>query len=252
MSALALLLASLVGLSLGLLGGGGSVLMVPILVYVAKMPAKEAIALSLPIVGLASVVGALRHWRAGNVDMRTALIFAGPAMIAAFGAAQLARFVTGSLQLSLLALVMLAAAISMLRSAMSDGPEGRERRLSSRWLPVVAIGVGGLTGLVGVGGGFLIVPALVLIAGVPMRLAVGTSLVVIAINAFAGFAGSLGEIDLPWTYGSAFAAITVAGIFGGTALSSRVPPPLLKQAFAVLLLFVSTLMLYQNRASLLH
>lgn len=252
MSVLALMLATLVGLSLGLLGGGGSVLMVPILVYVAKIPAREAIVLSLPIVGIASVVGAIRHWRSGNVDVRTALIFAAPAMVAAFAAARLAKLMSAPMQLTLLAIVMLAAATSMLRFAVSASSETGERRLSSRWLPVVALGVGSLTGLVGVGGGFLIVPALVLIAGIPMRLAVGTSLLVIAINALAGFAGSLGSVELPWAYGSMFAAITVAGIFAGTALSSRVSPAQLKKGFALLLIFVSTLMLYQNRATFIQ
>jgi uncharacterized membrane protein YfcA len=244
-------LAALIGLSLGLMGGGGSILTVPIFVYVLGFDPKLAIAMSLPVVGITSLVGALGHWRAGNVRLRTALLFGAIAMVGAFAGARLAVFVSGVFQLSLLAVVMLAAAISMFRSARRSGTaasaETDERPMSLPLLLPVAMGVGLLTGLVGIGGGFLVVPALVLLGRVPMKKAVGTSLLVIAMNSAAGFAGYLGTVQVPWGFMAGFTAVAIAGILGGTALVRFVSPRALKQAFAVFLLVMGTFILYKNR-----
>jgi uncharacterized membrane protein YfcA len=244
-------LAALIGLSLGLMGGGGSILTVPIFVYVLGFDPKLAIAMSLPVVGITSLVGALGHWRAGNVRLRTALLFGAIAMVGAFAGARLAVFVSGVFQLSLLAVVMLAAAISMFRSARRSGTGASagndERPMSLPLLIPVAMGVGLLTGLVGIGGGFLVVPALVLLGRVPMKKAVGTSLLVIAMNSAAGFAGYLGTVQVPWGFMAGFTAVAIAGILGGTALVRFVSPRALKQAFAVFLLVMGTFILYKNR-----
>ncbi len=244
-------LAALIGLSLGLMGGGGSILTVPIFVYVLGFDPKLAIAMSLPVVGITSLVGALGHWRAGNVRLRTALLFGAIAMVGAFAGARLAVFVSGVFQLSLLAVVMLAAAISMFRSARRSGTgasaETDERPMSLPLLIPVALGVGLLTGLVGIGGGFLVVPALVLLGRVPMKKAVGTSLLVIAMNSAAGFAGYLGTVQVPWGFMAGFTAVAIAGILGGTALVRFVSQRALKQAFAVFLLVMGTFILYKNR-----
>ena len=250
MIALDFALALLVGLSLGLLGGGGSILTVPILVYASGYGIKTAVAMSLPVVGTTSLVGAIGHWRAGNVRLRTAIAFGAVAMVAAFGGARLAAFVSPEVQMTLFAIVMLAAAIGMLRPRADADPDAPPARIP-RSLLLVAAGVGLLTGLVGVGGGFLVVPALVLLAKVPMKQAVGTSLVVIAMNAAAGTAGYAGQLDMPWAFALGFTAFAIVGILGGTRLTRVVAPRTLRTGFAVLLLVMGTVILLQHFGGLL-
>jgi uncharacterized membrane protein YfcA len=245
---LGLALAALIGLSLGLLGGGGSILTVPVLVYVLDLAAKPAIAMSLPVVGITSLVGAALHWRLGNVRVPTALTFGLLAMIGAFAGAKLAGFLSGAVQLVLLAIVMLAAAASMLRGTVRSRGEAETTAPPRLALLVpVALGVGVLTGLVGIGGGFLVVPALVLLARVPMRQAVGTSLLVIAMNSASGFAGYLGSVDLDWGFLAGFTTAAVVGALVGTALVALVPQAALKRGFAVFLLAMGGFVLYKNR-----
>lgn len=251
MDLLSFLLAALVGVSLGLLGGGGSILTVPILVYVVGFGAKTAIAMSLPIVGATSLVGALGHWRAGNVRLQPALLFGLAAMAGAFAGARLAALLGGAVQLAILGLVMLAAAVSMFRDGIGgkrSAREDSERALAPVLAAAVGIGVGVLTGIVGIGGGFLIVPALVLFARVPMKQAVGTSLLVIAMNSAAGFAGYLGRVAVPWAFVANFTSIAILGILAGTALVRHLSQHQLKRAFAVFLVGVGLFTLYQNRA----
>ncbi|GLC26897.1 sulfite exporter TauE/SafE family protein [Roseisolibacter agri] len=247
MLALGLALATLIGLSLGLLGGGGSILTVPVLVYVLGYAAKPAIAMSLPVVGVTSLVGAALHWRLGNVRVRTALAFGVLAMLGAFAGARLAGLLAGAVQLALLAVVMLAAAVSMLRGRHDDATLDAPPRLAL--LAPIALGVGVLTGLVGIGGGFLVVPALVLLAHVPMRQAVGTSLLVIAMNSASGFAGYLGTVSVDWSFLAGFTAAAVTGALVGTALAARVPQAALRRAFGVFLLAMGTFVLYKNRGA---
>lgn len=262
MQLLGLVLALLVGLSLGLLGGGGSILTVPIFVYVLGFAAKPAIAMSLPVVGVTSLVGALGHWRAGNVNMRAALMFGGVAMAGAYSGARLAVFVSGTVQLTLLAFVMLAAAGSMFRSGRSrngrveasaqnadEEGEGEKRAMSPGLVLAVGLGVGLLTGLVGIGGGFLVVPALVVLGKLPIKQAIGTSLVVIAMNSLSGFLGYFGQVSIPWGFVALFTAVAVAGILVGTYLVRFVSQAALKQAFAVFLVLMGGMMLYRNYTS---
>ena len=245
-----MLLASAIGLSLGLLGGGGSILTVPIFVYVLGYAAKPAIVMSLPVVGATSLVGALSHWRAGNVNLRQALLFGLLAMAGAYGGARLAVHLNGVVQLTLLAVVMLGAAMSMLRGTNDlttvQGTVGT--RPVTHWVVVVVgLGVGMLTGLVGIGGGFLIVPALVILARLPMKQAVGTSLLVIAMNSASGFAGYLGQVDVPWAFLAMFTGVAIGGILVGTYLARFVSQRALKRAFAAFLLLIGSFILYQNR-----
>jgi uncharacterized membrane protein YfcA len=249
MVALGYALAALVGLSLGMLGGGGSILTVPIFVYVLGFDPKLAIAMSLPVVGGASLIGALSHWRAGNIRLPTAALFGVIAMAGAYGGARLAVLVSGRFQLVLLAVVMVAAAISMFRSARRDrGVEAAPdpRPMSFGLLIPVALSVGLLTGVVGIGGGFLIVPALVLLARVPMKQAVGTSLLVIAMNSLSGFAGYLGTVSLPWNFMLIFMSIAAAGILVGTRLVRYVSQSALKQGFSIFLILVGAFILFNN------
>jgi uncharacterized protein len=245
------ILAALVGLSLGLLGGGGSILTVPILVYLLGFGAKTAIAMSLPIVGTTSLVGAIGHWRAGNVRLQTALLFGLAAMAGAFAGARLAAYLSGAVQMAILAVVMLVAAVTMFRGG-AGGSAALEAESAPALTPMlsVAVGVGALTGIIGIGGGFLIVPALVLLARVPMKQAVGTSLLVIAMNSASGFAGYAGRVAVPWGFVAAFTGIAILGILAGTALVRFVSQAQLKRSFAVFLIAVGLFTLYQNRAVL--
>ena len=255
MDLLGYLLAALIGATLGLLGAGGSILMVPVLVYVLGFSAKPAIAMSLPVIGTTSLVGAIGHWRAGNVQLRAALTFGAIAMLGSFTGARLAAFVSEEVQLMTLAIAMLGAAVSMLRGG---GGSAREADVGSpppvqspRWvLLTTALGIGLLTGVVGVGGGFLIVPALVLLARVPIKQAIGTSLVVIAMNSTSGALGYAGQFEVPWRFVLMFTAIAIAGILVGTRLVRFVSQQVLRRAFAVFLIVLGALILFQHLAML--
>jgi uncharacterized membrane protein YfcA len=237
-----------------MLGGGGSILTVPIFVYAMGYDPKLAIAMSLPVVGVTSLVGAAGHWRAGTVDLRAALTFGVVAMVGAVGAARLSKFVPGVVQLTLLGIVMMVAAAFMLKAPVNERRRDAESGgLESRTLVgITGLGVGILTGLVGIGGGFLFVPAFVLLAGLPMKTAVGTSLLVIAMNTVAGALAYHGQFDVPWTVVSLFAAIAVAGSVIGTRAVRFVPQRALRRGFAYFLFAMAAFILYQNRAILLH
>jgi uncharacterized protein len=253
METLGFLLAALIGLALGLLGGGGSILTVPVLVYILGFGAKEAIATSLAVVGATSLLGAVGHWRAGNVNLRIAGIFGVVAMLGTYLGARLAVFFSGSAQLMLFALVMLVAAYFMFRgtplgvSGTSNGEPPAVTEMPLLLIAAEGIGVGVLTGLVGVGGGFLIVPALVLLGRVPMKQAIGTSLLVITMKSAAGFYGYLGQVAVDWEFIGAFTAVAVLGILAGAYLIRFVSQVRLQRAFAVFLLLMGTWLIYQNR-----
>ena len=256
MTVLGLLLGALMGVSLGLLGGGGSILAVPILTYAVGFGAKEAIASSLAVVGLTSLFGAVGHWRAGTVNLRVALVFGVVAMAGTYLGARLAVFFSGAAQLLLFAAVMLVAAYFMFReNGEADGGGLGIFHSSGDGMPyglIVAEGlaVGVLTGLVGVGGGFLIVPALVVLGGIPMKEAVGTSLLVIAMKSAAGFAGYAGQVEIQWGFLALFTAVAAAGGLGGSYLLRYVPQGALKRVFAVFLVVMGVFILYQNRGAL--
>ena len=253
MELLGFALAAAIGLALGLLGGGGSILTVPVFVYVLGFAPKPAIAMSLPVVGATSLIGAIGHWRSGNVELRIALLFGALAMAGSYAGARLAAYIPGSVQLALLGVVMLGAAASMLRGGRRPGGtaagEAHHERAPLALLIAVGLAVGALTGIVGIGGGFLIVPALVVLGRVPMKQAIGTSLLVIAMNSATGFLGYLGQVEVPWGFVGAFTLVAIAGIVAGTMLVRHVPAHALKQAFAVFLLAIGVLVLYQNRTA---
>lgn len=249
MTVLAFLLAGLIGVSLGLMGGGGSILTVPVLVYILGFEAKEAIAMSLFVVGSASIVGAVTHWRAGNVALRTAAIFGAVAMASTYLGARLAVLFSGSTQLLMFAAVMLVASVFMFRGPRLETTEDREPNIPL--LMAEGAGVGIVAGLVGVGGGFLIVPALVLIARVPIHKAVGTSLVIIAMNSAAGVLGYLGQVDFAWSFMIAFTAVAAVGIILGGHGVRYVQPAHLRRGFAAFLVLMGGFILWQNRTVLL-
>jgi uncharacterized membrane protein YfcA len=246
------LAAVLIGLSLGMLGGGGAVLTVPVFVYLLGVPAKSAVAMSMPVVGLTSAVGAWRYWRAGHVQVRLAATFGAVAMAGAFVGARLAAWLTGRQQLLLLGAVMGLTAFSMLRRARIEGaPRDDATESAAAWrlgplALVVALFVGVLTGLVGIGGGFLVVPALVLLARVPMRAAIGTSLAVITMNATSGLIGYAGRVPIDWGMVAWFAALASAAAVMGAAYADRISPSVLRRAFAGLLFLIAGFLIWQN------
>jgi len=229
--ALGIALSLLVGVSLGFFGGGGSILTVPLLVYVFGLEAKTAIASSLLVVAAASLSGALQHWRAGNVELRTAAIFGTAGMLGAHTGGRLGAYLDGALLLLLFATMMAFTAFGMWRGRRAPEPGAARERAVAR-LVAQGLGVGLFTGLVGAGGGFLIVPALSLWAGLSVPAAVGTSLVIIVMNSLAGFAGYATHVAIDRVLVSAVAATAVAGSFVGAALARRVDPSSLRRSFA--------------------
>ncbi|MEV4544387.1 sulfite exporter TauE/SafE family protein [Micromonospora echinaurantiaca] len=239
-------LAVVIGISLGLLGGGGSILAVPLLVYVADLPAKEAIATSLLVVGATSAVGMLPHARAGRVRWRTGLIFGLAGMTGAYAGGRLAEFVPAGVLLTGFAIMMLATAVAMIR-----GRRAAEGRPTPHELPVLrvvldGVVVGLVTGLVGAGGGFLVVPALALLGGLPMPVAVGTSLVVIAMKSFAGLAGYLSSVSINWGLAAAVTLAAILGSFAGGRLAGKIPADVLRKAFGWFVVVMGVFVLAQQ------
>lgn len=246
MVALTVALAVLVGISLGLLGGGGSILTVPLLAYVAGMDAKQAIATSLLVVGATSAVGAISHAKAGRVQWRTGLVFGAAGMAGAYAGGLLARFIPGAVLLIGFAVMMIATALAMLRGRKDVDQKNGDHHIPV--LKVIAEGlvVGLVTGLVGAGGGFLVVPALALLGGLPMPIAVGTSLVVIAMKSFAGFAGYLSSVTIDWKMAAMVTAAAVVGALIGARLTALVNPDSLRKAFGWFVLLMSSVILAQE------
>lgn len=244
MFGLALGLSLLIGLSLGLLGGGGSILTLPILVYALGMPEKDAIAGSLLVVGLTSAFAAFNHARAKNVEWRTGLMFAGASMTGAFVGGKLAAFVPTRLLLLLFAGMMFATAFGMIRGRKQVQP--REGAIPLGTVLLEGFAVGAVAGLVGAGGGFLVVPALVLLGGLDMRRAVGTSLLVIALQSFAGFAGHLSHAHVDYHTLLMVAGTAVVGSFAGTALAPRISQEKLRKGFGWFVLLMAIFMVVKQ------
>ena len=247
---MAYLLATLIGFSLGIMGGGGSILTVPILVYVLKMDAKLSIAMSLAIVGTTSLVGVFNHFRAGNVNLKVAAIFGPIAMVGTFLGAKISKLMSGEAQLILFAIIMLMASYFMIKGRKeveADDNDYKEKKLNIPLLGAQAICVGIITGLVGVGGGFMIVPALVLLTGLSMKMAVGTSLFIIALNSFSGFAGYLGMFEFNWGFLAKFSGASIFGILVGSQLVQFISQRVLKKSFGVFLILMGLFILYKNK-----
>ncbi|MDX9911408.1 MAG: sulfite exporter TauE/SafE family protein [Phycisphaerales bacterium] len=255
--------ALIVGLSLGVFGSGGSILTVPVLVYLLHHQDKVAIAESLGIVGSIALVGCLPYARDRLVDWRLAMLFGLPGMIGTFVGAWLSGFVAGYVQLMVFALVMAVAAAHMWRRSRptSGGQHVDAGEIAHRPATAIAaaqgVGVGLMTGFVGVGGGFLIVPALVLVGRLPMRRAVATSLVIISMNSATGLlkhhhvltdAGA----SPAWSVMGVFVAIGIVGTFVGRALQSRMNQRLLQRGFAIFLVVMAGFILTKEGLGMLR
>lgn len=243
---LVLALALLVGVSLGLLGGGGSILTVPLLVYVAGMDAKEAIASSLFVVGVTSAVGMINHARGGRVRWRTGVLFGAAGMAGAYTGGLVGGHVPDVVLLIAFAVMMIATAAAMLRDRRGAGPDRIHRQVPVGRVLLDGAVVGLATGLVGAGGGFLVVPALALLGGLPMPVAVGTSLLVIAMKSAAGLAGYLSTVRIDWTLTLAVTAFAVVGSLAGARLAGRVPAHVLSRLFAWFVLAMGAFVLVQQ------
>jgi len=239
-------LAVVIGLSLGLLGGGGSILTVPVLIYCLGYSVKSAVPMSLVVVGVTSLVGVLRHRRDGTLNLPAALAFGPPAIAGALVGAGLGVRADPRLQLTLFAVVMLVAAVMMFFRRSLLGAQHHARR---GLLPIMVVGagVGLLTGFVGVGGGFAYVPALVLLGGLAMKEAVGTSLVLIVLSCGSGLAMYQGSMTLDWRAVGLFTALALVGVIIGTWLVRYVRQDHLRRGFAVFLLLMGALVLLRGR-----
>ncbi|UVE93856.1 sulfite exporter TauE/SafE family protein [Dietzia sp. B32] len=239
-------LAVLVGLSLGLLGGGGSILVVPLLTYIGGLDPKEAIATSLFVVGATSLVSLLGHARKGNVQWRTGLIFGAAGMVGAFLGGLAGGYIPGTILMVAFAIMMIATAGAMIRGRKARDGESNTHHHPLWRILLDGLVVGAATGLVGAGGGFLVVPALVLLAGLPMTAAVGTSLLVIAMKSFAGLGGYLTSVSLDWPLVAAVTAAAIAGSFVGVRLTSVVPEKALRKGFGFFVLLMGAFVLSQE------
>lgn len=272
MIAIGLAAAAVIGVVLGALGGGGSILTVPVLVYIVGTPAVQATAYSLFVVGVTAAVGAVGHIRSGNVDLRTAALFAPPSLVAVFVTRRFLVpaipdpvFHLGSLPvtretliMTLFALTMLVAAVSMIRGCKRcvtagekkmdpESAEGADRHSNPLFILIEGAVVGVITGIVGAGGGFLIIPALVLVGGLPMKRAVGTSLLIIAAKSLIGFSGDLGAATaLDWGFLLPFTGFAVLGIIGGVFLARSIDGARLRPAFGWLVLGMGTFITVQQ------
>ena len=248
-------LALIIGLSLGLLGGGGSILTVPILVYVLNMDAKVSIALSLAIVAITSLFGVIGHYKNNNVDFKLVSIFAPFAMLGTFIGAKLSSFFTSSAQLILFAIIMLLASFFMLKNtkkssnSQTSSPIIKNHFFNGLIIALEGSTVGILTGIVGVGGGFLIVPALVLLGGVDMKKAVGTSLFIITLKSISGFLGYIDLVKIDYTFLVQFSFFSVVGIFIGSYLTKFIEQEKLKKSFGIFLVIMAVFILYKNKHS---
>ena len=243
MLGLAVVLAALVGLSLGLLGSGGSIVTLPVLVYVARVPAHQAVGMSLVIVGATSAVGSLVNLRRGAFDLRTGAFFAVTGIVGAFFGAKFTHMVSARVLLLCFGGLMSIVGLRMLLGSQ-NAPPGRQCRPLRCLVAGVAVGL--LTGFLGVGGGFVILPALVLFAGLEMKAAIGTSLAVIAVNSFAGLVGQLHYVQFDWPITLGFLGAALAGMVGGSAVASRISSQALRRAFAASIIVLGVFLLVRN------
>jgi uncharacterized protein len=244
-----------IGLSLGLLGSGGSIITVPVLIYLLGQDEKIAIAGSLFVVGNIALAGSIQYIRAGLVDWRNVLVFGLPGMVGTYLGAMIAAFVAGILQLSMFALVMLLASYLMLRPVTLTEVAYVPR---AAWkIATDGLLVGIMTGLVGVGGGFLIVPALVLLGGLRIHTAVATSLVIIALKSYSGFYKYIDVLDrqnleLDWRTLMLVTALGIVGSFAGAKIANRVPQDKLKKGFGYFLIVMAIYILVRSAPEVLE
>lgn len=246
---LGLLLSAAIGLSLGLLGGGGSILTVPVLVYVLHVEAHQAIGVSLAVVGIASLVGAIRNYQRAQVDLPTVLLFAPSGIAGTFLGSQLTYLLSPSMLMVVFATIMIIVAVMMISKKDWQLTRANQQIVGKAILAGFMIGI--LTGFLGVGGGFLIVPALLFFGGLDIKKAIGTSLLIIFINCVTGLFSHLSHssFDIPLTLTVTILAVT--GTLIGTAISQRVAAANLNRWFAIFIFLVAIFLLVRNYAAVI-
>ncbi|MGB0390718.1 MAG: sulfite exporter TauE/SafE family protein [Salibacteraceae bacterium] len=249
--------ATLIGISLGLIGGGGSIITVPVLVYLMNVEPVIATAYSLFVVGSASLVGSIKYFQKGLVNIKTAAIFGLPAIITVYlmrkivvpsipvNLFEIANFmVTKDIAIMVIfAIAMILASVSMIKGRKDPGEVNKTQDFNFPLILLFGILVGSFTGFVGAGGGFLIIPALIVLAKLPMKQAVGTSLLIISSNSLIGFIGDATSREIDWRFLLLFTSIAVVGIFIGSALSNKIEGAKLKPAFGWFVLVMGILIL---------
>lgn len=241
---LGLLCSALIGLSLGLMGGGGSIITLPVLVYLLHVAPHPAMGMSLAVVGATSLFGAGLHYRNGNVHLRAGLLFATTGILGAYFGTRLTYLLSSPALLLTFASLMLVVSVRMLLAPPPAASAVHALRIAR--LLAAGLGVGVLTGFLGVGGGFLIVPALLLFAGLGMKQAVGTSLLVIALNSAAGLAGHLQRATFDGRLAGWVTLCALAGAVVGTRYAHATHPDTLRRIFACFVLVVALLLIYRN------
>ncbi|MFC4230401.1 sulfite exporter TauE/SafE family protein [Parasediminibacterium paludis] len=256
MEILGFLLAALIGISLGLIGGGGSILTVPILVYILGINPVLATSYSLFIVGTTSMVGAINNYRKGFVSIKTSFLFGSSSISTVFLTRKLlvpkiptilitiAHYqITQSMAIMVLfAMLMLLASTAMIKEGKMNSASKDETKLDS--IPIFKLFIYGVligmaTGFLGAGGGFLLIPALVLIFKLPMKNAIGTSLLIIALNSLIGFTGDIGHVRINWNFLILITSIAIIGIFIGGLIAKKINGNKLKKAFGWFVLIMS-------------
>ncbi len=240
-------MALVIGITLGLLGGGGSILTVPVIVYMLGVDPVPATGYSLFIVGLTSLFATGSYFKKGQVDLKTAAVFGVPSIAAVYASRKVlvpaipdVIFTWGDFELTkavaimvLFAILMIAASYSMIRPSKAGAESEQATKVSYNYPLILLEGavVGTLTGLVGAGGGFLIIPALVILSGLSMKMAVGTSLAIISVKSLIGFIGDVQNHEIDWLFLFGFSALAIVGSFVGSKLSNVIPGSKLKPAF---------------------
>ena len=250
----------LIGISLGLIGGGGSILTVPVLVYLFKVEPVTATAYSLFIVGATSLVGAFPKYKKREINIKTAIVFGIPSIVSVYStraflvpAIPNEIFTIGSfvatksfMTMLLFAVLMVFASVSMIRSKKQVSEVEGEQVFNYPMILLEGTIVGIVTGLVGAGGGFLIIPALVLFSKLPMKQAIGTSLIIIAAKSLIGFTGDLGNQYINWSLLLTVTALAIAGIFMGNAMSSKIEADKLKKGFGWFVLVMGIYIIFKE------
>ncbi len=239
------LLAFIGGIAFGIFGAGGSILLVPILVYVLHLPVKQSLGMALLILVFTGIIAALAHARSRNVHWVVGIQWSLLGIGGAYAGGRVAEFVHPAVLLTMFALVVVVSASGMLKKRELPTDTGPDKSLSPKVI-LVGLLLGFVTGLIGVGGGFLLVPALVLLCGVDVKRAIGTSLVIISMKSLGGFLGFAAHTEFPLALTATIAAFNIAGSLLGERLGRPLPAERLRPGFAVFLLVIGAVMVVQN------
>jgi len=245
------LLAFVAGIAFGVFGAGGSILLVPILVYVLGLPVKVSLGMALLILVMTGGIAALAHARSGNINWKVGFQWSALGIGGAYIGGRVAEFIHPVVLLTMFAAVVVVSSVGMIRQRGGDPLEGTSRDLPFWKIGLIGLVLGFLTGMIGVGGGFLLVPALVLLGNVSVKRAIGTSLLIISLKSLGGFLGFSAHTEFPLALTTTIAGFNAAGSLLGERIGKPLPSHRLRPAFAIFLLVVGTAMVIQNLIDIL-